>query len=230
VTDCARLRELLGGSVLEALEPGEEAAVRRHLESCARCRREHAELAGMPALLGLLDSPDLAPELPPPSLEEAVLDRFAHERRRLGRRRSALRARWRPALAATVAAAVVAVGSLALTEVFSTPGEGSAFGHVRLRGVGGAWAKADLRAARAGTDVQLSAAGLPTDRSVVYELWCVTDDGRWISGGTFRADRRGAARVSLTSAARPGDYELMLITRRTEGRRGSRVLSGTVAY
>ena len=55
----------------------------------------------------------------------------------------------------------------------------------------------------------------------------MTDDGHWISGGTFRADRHGRARAALTSAARPGEYELMLITRRPDRRR---VMSGRVEY
>jgi anti-sigma-K factor RskA len=229
MTYCARLRESLGGYVLDALEPDERAALERHLESCPRCRREHAELAGVPALLDLLDSPAAAPESPPPALEEAVLDRFARERRRPRRRRPAARTRWRLGLAAA-AAAVAAAAALALAGAFSTSREGSEFGHVRLRGTGAAVAEADLRAVRAGTNVRLSTSGLPGDRGAVYELWCVTDEGRWISGGTFRVDRHGAARVSLTSAARPGDYELMVITRRAGRDRGRRVVSGTIAY
>ena len=40
-----RLRELLGVHALGHLGPGEDAAVRAHLDGCADCRAELAELA-----------------------------------------------------------------------------------------------------------------------------------------------------------------------------------------
>lgn len=87
---------------------------------------------------------------------------------------------------------------------------------------------------RAGTGVSLRVSALPAVHGQVYELWCIPDDGRWISGGTFRVDARGRARVTLTSAARPGDYERMLVTRRPargrDGSRGASVLTGQVEY
>jgi anti-sigma-K factor RskA len=228
MSDCASFRVLLGGYVLDALEPDEKAAVTRHLESCPRCSREHAELAGTPALLAMLDRPDAVPASPPPALEEAVLDRFARERRDLAPRRAPRRWSWRAGLAAAAAAAVA--GALVLSGLFSSSSDESAFAHVRLHGAGGATADAYLRALRAGTGVRLSVAGLPATRGRVYELWCVADDGRLISGGTFRVDKRGRAHVSMTSAARPGEYELMLVTRRSDGERGRRVLAGKVDY
>jgi anti-sigma factor RsiW len=229
MTDCAHFRELLGGYVLGALEPDESDAVRAHLEGCPRCRREHAELAGIPVLLNVLDTPDAAPAAPPAQLEEAILDRFARDRRRRLPVRRRRRGSWTVRLGAAGAAAAIA-GALALAGVFSPSGGESAFGHVELRGTGGATAAADLRALRAGTGVHLSVSGLRPARGRFYELWCVADDGRWISGGTFRVDDRGRARVSLTSAARPGEYEVMLVTRRAEGERGRRVMAGRVEY
>jgi hypothetical protein len=78
---CQHCRELIGGYVLDALEPAEREAVRRHIETCEPCAREHAELATLPALLNVADSADAVPLRPPARLEEAVLDRFARERR-----------------------------------------------------------------------------------------------------------------------------------------------------
>jgi anti-sigma factor RsiW len=229
MSECASYRELLGGYVLGALEPGETETVRRHLEACPRCRREHAELAGVPAVLDLLDTPEAVPEAPPPELEEAILDRFARERRRLAPIRLPRRRGWGLRLGVAGAAAAL-VGALALAGVFSSSGDESAFARVSLHGAGGAAAEADLRALRAGTGVHLTASGLPAGRGRVYELWCVADNGHWISGGTFRVDDRGRARVSLTSAARPGEYEVMLVTRRAGNDRGRRVLVGKVEY
>ena len=81
---CQHCRELIGGYVLDALEPAERDAVRKHIETCEPCAREYAELATLPALLDVADSADAVPLRPPPRLEEAVLDRFARERRGVG--------------------------------------------------------------------------------------------------------------------------------------------------
>jgi anti-sigma-K factor RskA len=225
---CSDCQELLGGYVLGALDRSERDAVERHLETCPSCRRDRDELAGVPALLDLLDTPEPSPAAPPPTLEEAVLDRFARERRRLEPRRRPRRQRRALRIGAAAAAGVATVIlALAVAGVFSSSSDESDFARVRLEGSTGAVATADLRALRAGTGVRLSVRGLPTRREAVYELWCVTDSGRWISGGTFRVDREGRARVALTSAARPGDYDLMLITRRADRRR---IMAGRVSY
>ena len=50
-----------------------------------------------------------------------------------------------------------------------------------------------------------------------------------MSGGTFRVGSGGSAEVELTSAARPGDYERVLVTRRSEDDRRV-VLAGRVEY
>jgi putative zinc finger protein/anti-sigma-K factor RskA len=234
VSSCLEYRELLGGYVLDALEPDETAAVRAHLRSCPRCEREYAELAGLPALLDIAGSADPLPEGPPRELEEAVLDRYALDRRRPapGRRRPR-RPPWRIGLAAAAAGAGV-LAILALAGVFSSEPAPSTFGHVHMRGAAGARAEADLRAVRAGTGVRLRASGLSGARRTVYQVWCIADDGRWISGGTFSVNRDGRAEVSLTSAARPGDYEVMLVTRPSArdaaAKHGESVLRGRVEY
>jgi anti-sigma factor RsiW len=76
---CSEIRTLLGGYVLHALEPDEDDAVRLHITSCAACAEEHAELIGIPAILDAAGPEAAAPEQPPATLEEAVLDRFARE-------------------------------------------------------------------------------------------------------------------------------------------------------
>jgi len=42
MTACHHVRAELGGYVLDALEPSEVEAVRRHLEDCPVCAAEHA--------------------------------------------------------------------------------------------------------------------------------------------------------------------------------------------
>jgi anti-sigma factor RsiW len=136
---CHTCRELIGGYVLDALEPAERDLVHSHLASCEICAREHAELATIPALLDAADSADAVPLRPPPRLEEAVLDRFARERRGASAdvpptpepardappsRRAGLpqwlRRRWlAPALAATACALAIA-----LVAAFALDGSG----------------------------------------------------------------------------------------------------------
>jgi len=57
---------LLGAYVLGGLTPSQEAAVRAHLERCARCRAEHDELAVVPPWLDLLTPEDLADDADAP--------------------------------------------------------------------------------------------------------------------------------------------------------------------
>jgi anti-sigma-K factor RskA len=226
MTGCASCRELVAGYVLGALEAPEAEAVERHLESCPRCAREHAELATMPALLDLAGSADAEPEGAPPTLEDAILDRFARERRALPASHRRERRSWR--LGVAVAGGVAATAAaLALAGGLSSPRQDPGYGHVRMAR-GGATAWAELRAVREGTRVSLSVRGLPAGRGRVYELWCIPDRGRWISGGTFRVASGGRAEVKLTSAARPGDYEHMLVTPAAD--RGRTLLAGRVEY
>ena len=84
---CAELRPLLGGYVLEALEPDETEAVRAHLPGCPVCAAELASLAELPRLLDLA-APVAQPDEPlSPGSEEALLDRFARESEQRGRPR-----------------------------------------------------------------------------------------------------------------------------------------------
>ena len=115
---------------------------------------------------------------------------------------------------------------LVATGVFSSSEE--AFGHVHMTR-GGASAQANLKAVRAGTQVRLTVDAPSWRPERTYELWCIPDKGPWISGGSFRVDQSGRADVELTSAARPGDYERMLVTR-PAGDDRKVVLAGRVEY
>ena len=76
---CNDCRELMGGYVLEALEPAEMAAVARHLEACEACATEHQRLGAIPDLLDFAGGTEMVSERPPAQLEEAILDTFARE-------------------------------------------------------------------------------------------------------------------------------------------------------
>ena len=85
MTDCAAVRDDLGGYVLDALEPAEREAVAAHLATCPACARRHAELAGLPQLVATAEGLEIPP--PPPQVEERLLDTVARERPRPRRRR-----------------------------------------------------------------------------------------------------------------------------------------------
>jgi anti-sigma-K factor RskA len=229
MTDCDRT-ELVGGYVLGALEPEERVEMERHLESCRACAREYRSLAVLPALLDQIEPDAVPPPLPPPELEEAVLDRVAKE----AGRRAKVRRRARPFLAprrlllGVGLAAVAAAVTVAL--VLPDADGGSAYAHAELRGLPGVKAVADLASKQEGTAVDLHVRGLGAPRNTVYELWCIRSDGSWISGGTFQA-RNGKADVELTAAVRAGDYHRMVVTVRSgEHKRGPEVLKGELRY
>jgi anti-sigma-K factor RskA len=231
VSGCQSHGELLGGYVLGALEPGEMAEMRLHIESCPRCAREERELSGLPALLDCVEPDDVPPPQLSPELEEAVLDRYVRERRAASVPTDRGPAR-RRILVAAAAIAVLAVVALA---AFLTLGgdDETAYARADLRGNGPGQASARVNATESGTAVDLEASGLEGG-GAVYEVWCVAVDGRWVSGGTFKAGRDGRASASLTAAVRPGDYHRIVVTRRAadapEGERGHKVLAGKLVY
>ena len=92
---CERLSAWLDGELTEA----ERAAVAAHLEACAGCRRELAQLSALDAALESLSAPV------PPLVAERVLARLRPPRRRRG---------WRSlALAASLILGIVLGGTLA---------------------------------------------------------------------------------------------------------------------
>ncbi|MFF7356494.1 MULTISPECIES: anti-sigma factor family protein [Streptomyces] len=74
-TDHDALRLALGGYVLGVLSPAETEQVRAHLAECDACRAEHAELAGLPALLATVTAAE-AEGRPAPAGDEDPADRL----------------------------------------------------------------------------------------------------------------------------------------------------------
>lgn len=107
-----RLVELIGAHVLGGLEPEQDLALRAHLDRCASCRAEVAELAPLAEALRLSDPQALgAPATPPPELGAALGGQVAAERVLRDRRRRRDRA---ARLLGAAAAAVLLVGSTAV--------------------------------------------------------------------------------------------------------------------
>ncbi|MFI1370332.1 anti-sigma factor family protein [Streptomyces griseochromogenes] len=64
------LRLALGGYVLGTLPPAEMEQVAAHLAGCAECRAEHAQLAGLPALLATVTEAEAAGQTVPTAGED----------------------------------------------------------------------------------------------------------------------------------------------------------------
>ncbi len=225
MTGCREYGDLVGPYVLGALEPGEVEEMNRHLAECDRCALERRRLAGLPALLDAAQADDTVAVLSP-QLEDEVLDQFVRERAQSARPRRS----WRRFAISAAAAATVILGvvlalllpgggerAYARAELWSTSGR--VLGNARVAEVDG------------GTRVQLRAHDLPVSRGAVYELWCVRTDGRWINGGSFHARDDGTAAAQLTAAVSPGEYHVVVITRRgVGGERGAEVMRGKLSY
>ena len=232
MSDCAHFRELLGGYVLEALEPDEAQALERHLRGLSALPARARRAGGRPGAAGHARLARRGSEAPPPGLEEAVLDRFARERRRLNARSGCRRGGWglRLGLAGAVRGGRRRPWSLA--GVFSSSRDDSAFGHVPAeRRQRRPRRTRSARAARGHRRATCRFTGLRRARraaSTSSGAW--TDDGRWISGGTFRVDRHGRAHV-VAHLRRPAraSTSVMLVTRRADAAREAR-LAGTVEY
>jgi hypothetical protein len=242
---CQQVRPLLGGYVLEALEPEEAEAVRAHLPNCPVCAAELASLAELPALLDLA-APVAQPDEPlSPSSEEALLDRFARENdpthpgrpaqptpppRKRRRLRLPGMAWTRPQVAVVSAllAAVLAVGAMAALDRDEGQMRTSKNYIVALKpgpAAPNAKARISLFRVKGGTGVKLWASGLQPGSMKVYEMLC--ESKHWTaSAGTFRADANGKVVVRLTTAARVGEYDRVRVV--TKDRHGTQtdVLTG----
>jgi anti-sigma-K factor RskA len=222
VRACPTHGDQLAAYALGALEPDDAEAMRRHIETCAICREQLPSMSSLPRLLDTVDMADVPPPQPPAWLEESLLDQIARETPRHGGRRG--RTRRRVLAGALAAAATVAVAVLAIV---LSGDDDEAYARANLGGKSGARAYARLEAVPAGTRVSLRArelGGVPGNR---YELWCIATDGRWVSGGSFRAPG-GEAEVVLTAAVGPGDYHRLVVT--PEGRRAPKLMRGTLEY
>ena len=226
---CAELRPLLGGYVLEALEPRRGRGGARAPARLPVCAAELASLAELPHLLDLA-APVAQPDEPlSPGSEEALLDRFAREsehrpRPRKRRRLPRIGFAWtrpRVAIVSAVLAAAVAVGAMSALDGSDEPQRASRNYIVALKpgpAAPNAQAHISLYRVKGGTGVHLYASGLQPGSRKVYEMLC--ESKHWsASAGTFRADAKGRISVQLTTAARVGEYDRVRVV--TKGRDGT---------
>ena len=226
MSSCRSHGDLIGPYVLGGLDPGEMEAMAQHLAGCERCAAERRRLASVPALLDRAHADDTIATLSP-QLEDAVLDRFVSERAQAVPPRRG----W-PRFALPAAAALTMILAVVLALVLPGGGGKRAYAHAELWSMSGRMiGSANVEEVTGGTRVQLRAHDLPVNRGAVYELWCVRNDGRWINGGSFHARPDGTASAQLTAAVRPGEYHVVVITRRSPaGKRGAEVMRGKLAY
>ncbi|MFE5806253.1 anti-sigma factor domain-containing protein [Streptomyces sp. NPDC056491] len=207
------LHTLTGAYVLDALEPGERAAVERHLTDCSSCAQEVREFSETVTRLGLAVA---AP--PSAALRDEVMRRIATVRQeppvtvRSGRG-GHVRPRWRPAtnwaLAACLAGAV-ALGGVAVSQyeraeearqqALQARSVNDAVGAI-LSAADARVATAPLRGGAVGTVVVsdsrnqavFAASGLPTPPAgKVYQLW-YADGGKMRSAGLMDTGSPAAA-------------------------------------
>ncbi|TYP83715.1 anti-sigma factor [Blastococcus xanthinilyticus] len=176
------LREQLGVYALGHGTAAERAAVRAHLDGCAACRAELAELAPLVPRLADVDPARLDEvPAPPAGLRDAVLARIAAE---AARRPARLTSRRRTALLATagavgIAAAGVGVGWLVRPVPPAVPQEDVAVEVVEP----GIEASAALVAHTWGVEVKLSGEGFTAGE--VYRVAVVEEDGALVPAGQF---------------------------------------------
>jgi len=174
---CRRWREMLGAYLLGQLSSEERIALEAHLDGCAECRAELAELRPVAMALAAADPEHLGtPPTPPAELADRV---FAHVRsvRRLERRR-----RWTLRAGAAVAAAVIAISvAVVMRPAPKVQKEEVAFTTVPA----GVVANATLYKRPAGVEVWLQVKGLETGKT--YSLWVERANGKHVDCGTFYA-------------------------------------------
>jgi hypothetical protein len=215
---CAEWRGDIGAYIVGALDGRARGRVTRHLAACAGCRAEYDDLVPVRAWLDRLAFPGRRPEpgragepgRPPHAWISADLlrDPGSDAARRPhphpgdgswsptsaaspGRLR-ATRPRYRRSLLAAVVAATAAAALLAAL-VISGPSPRSYRAVDNATGVSG---RAQLHATPAGTEIDLTATGLPGGKRCI--LVAVARDGTDIAG-TWDATYDGSAQIAGTS-------------------------------
>ena len=192
------LREMLGAYALGHLEGPERDRLRAHLDGCAACRAELADIAPLAWRLLPVDADALDDTpTPPPGLGATVLARVAEEERRrvVPMRRALVRRRVAAAAAvAGIAAAGGTVGWLVRPVPDPPPLEPVAVEAVAP----GVQATADLVPHTWGVEVKLTGTGFADGE--VYRVAVTDDDGRAVPAGEFVGVGATEMRCNLNSS------------------------------
>lgn len=215
--------------VLGALSPVDRSAYEEHLRDCADCQASVRRLAGMPGLLALTSSDDIADAGPPvpESLLPGLIARVTTARRRR---------RWvvAGALAASLALLVALAGTLlvrpasetaepsepaAAAPATSAPTTAPVFVQPMTAVLAGPMtASLELVDKRWGTAITVICQyDGDVDTSIAYDLAVIDTDGHLDQAGTWRAVPGVTARVA-TATAVPRDRIASLEVRLPDGR------------
>lgn len=208
--DHRRRQQLLGAYVMGQLEGAEAAELERHLEGCADCQAEVADLRAVVDLLPAAD-PSLGTSEsirwnPSPDLEDRVVAAVLPERQNEGRlHRSRNRRRfglWERITISLAAAAALLVAAIGLITVLTTPPGPPGLGEVEpiafSRAPKGVSTDAAVVAHTWGTEVDLKVEGLRAGE--IYTVSIERNDGEQVSAGTFVAVEAKPVECQLNGA------------------------------
>lgn len=200
---CRRWREMFGAYLLGHLAPEERVGLEAHLDGCADCRAELAELRPVAAALAQADPAHLgAPPAPPSDLGDRVFANVRDARRLARRRRVALR------VGAGIAAVVIALTVFVVTRpAEEARAEKEDFAFVALPA--GVDAIATLYTYRTDPRVEVWIEYEGLTPGVTYAVWVERASGERVRCGTFDAiDGRHhtvlASKVARSEAAAVG--------------------------
>lgn len=215
--DHGRLRELLGTYALGGLPEDAAARLRAHLDGCADCRAELAQIAPLAEALRDVDADALAePPAPPPDLGDRIRQRVAEERAlvearaRQRQRQEAGRQRSRRLMSAVAAAVVLAaafgfgmaVGRSTAPAVVAAPSPSQPVIPVeQVPLVTAAGLQADTAAVIAhswGVEARFEGTGFVAGQ--VYRAAFVSTDGRLLPAGEFVGNGDKTLKCNMQSA------------------------------
>ena len=229
----------LAAFVLGALEPGEAAEIRHHLDSCPDCRSELEELRSVNRALDAAPPP----AAPPAYLKGEILSRVRAERLSPSSKAGAAEASSSPEeqrshrtsrfnrfkelrIVLPSAAAAVLVAMIALGVFFGFLREEAPVATIQLTptpqeaaGLNGYWGVAEIQPQPSGNrQVELKLNNFEEPKSGrYYELWFVSGDKR-ISAGSFTSVGKGETRVFLNVPPEASRYHTLLITEEHVGK------------
>lgn len=205
-----QLRELLGSYLLGGLPPEAVSAVRAHLDGCAACRAELAELAPLADDLRGVDADALSDlPVPPADLGQRIRARIVEERRvvdartrREHRRRAARRLLVAAAAVAVLAAAVgagTALGRSTAPAVVAGP-PARLVEQVDLRAIDGQLRveRAEVVAHTWGVEAVFSGAGF--EAGEVYRAAFRNEAGELVPAGEFLGTGEDQLTCNMQSA------------------------------
>lgn len=191
------LRESLGAYALGGLPSAEAAALRAHLDGCAACRAELAEIGPVVGPLSRVDPARLdTPPAPPAWLGDRIVARAAAERPPARRRRTVLVAAAAAALVGLAGAVGYALGAGTDPAVPREP--------VALRTADPAVdASATVVPHTWGVEITLDADGFAA--GAVYRVVVLDDGGRAVDAGEFVGTGADRMRCNLNSSVLRAD-------------------------